>query len=779
MIKAPFNFVPLSENVFLPDWGGQISQDIPFSDGLRGTITIKLSAQTPIFIRDGYAAGEETDVMEFCHTEDDRYYIPATSIKGAIRNVMEILSFGKMTQVQNQNFGIRDLSQGSDGRFYRNKVKISNVRCGWLRMEKGQCLLDDCGTPWRIAPLRIDEHYHTSLNNFIYTEENFTEDENRTAKKKYEMFQGCDLNGTFASDSEFIEGGFNAAGRKIVTFSDSGQQGTIVFTGQPGARKQSSGKLLEFVFPNEVKTGNIVVDPFTFKAFETIHQDSPDYAEFRKDELKKGNRIPVFFILNQDGSVDAIGLSYMFKYPAYNSIYNGIPINLLNKSRMDLCECIFGQTQGFESVKGRVQFTTAFLQGQPSFHADLTMALSKPHPSYYPLYLGDGQSWNNENIRIAGRKRYIVRNNINGNEATDAMSRTIRPLNQGVEFIGQVHFHNLRPIELGALLSAIDFCGRPECSHSLGQGKPLGFGKVKMNVESAQVTDVQGNTYDINQATNNYATEMQNQIPNWANSVQLRELFAIAQGIPSDREEDFAYMEMSTTRNANEFETAKTAYRQGEQLGSFTQILSRNVPRAELKPNVPGNKKRVELEIALEEEYQKMLERKKELEQKRLQQERDELQRQKEEQESILRKKARAIAEKADEARGNKQYTEAIELYNQAESYGFDSYQSAINICWLEINKINTITTSDIETFLSGIKVASVNAFATNLKKRHHATPITETDVPAIVKKLNSALETMSKDKKKTWLDRKGWKSIEDILGAAITDAIYSQINKT
>ena len=46
-IKAPFNFVPLSDKIFFPEWADQISQDIPFSDGLSGTIELKITAETP------------------------------------------------------------------------------------------------------------------------------------------------------------------------------------------------------------------------------------------------------------------------------------------------------------------------------------------------------------------------------------------------------------------------------------------------------------------------------------------------------------------------------------------------------------------------------------------------------------------------------------------------------------------------------------------------------------------------------------------------------------
>ena len=112
-IKAPFNFVPLSEKVFFPDWADQISQDIPFSDGLSGTIELKITAESPIFVRNGHnredKEAKNADYKSFSKTPDGKYFIPGTSIKGAIRNVLEIMSFGKMSKVADNRYSIRDL----------------------------------------------------------------------------------------------------------------------------------------------------------------------------------------------------------------------------------------------------------------------------------------------------------------------------------------------------------------------------------------------------------------------------------------------------------------------------------------------------------------------------------------------------------------------------------------------------------------------------------------------------------------------------------------------
>lgn len=616
MLKAPFNFVPLNEEPYIPEWADLISQDMPFEDGLSGKVRLKIIAETPIFVSD--KVQEDNNVpCEFCHILDSlgnkRYFIPGTSIKGMLRSVMEILSFGKMAQVQNQSFGIRDLSNGEDGLFYRSKVKVDKVHCGWLRMSEGEYFLDDCGLPWRISAEEIDRRFHIGLMEFITNKGNFQSDDNKTTKKKYALFEAhedCSLLTTYFEQTNIP--GINAGGRKFVRFGHGGMEGTIVFTGQPGARQKkfnerkkkdiSSGKFFEFVFPEQPEQSDIPVPEQVFKEFESIHQNSDDYTKFRKAQLMRGKEIPVFFIYNEDGEVETMGLSYMYKFPAFNKVYNGIPLPLLSKNTRDLCECIFGFTDNTNSLKGRVQFSMASLCTEPSFMPDVKLALAKPHPSYYPLYLGKGQTWNTENIRLAGRKRYPVRpqDAILSNSGTDSMSRIIRPMNAGATFEGEVRFFNLRPVELGALLSAIDFCHHEECSHNIGQGKPLGYGRVKLTVADSSIESIsQNKPCSKAQAEEAFVSEMEKHFPGWATSLQLKELFAMAKGIPADMASRFAYMTMSTTGEENEFKQGLKAYSQGEQLGSFTEILSGNVPHMKQQSNVSPDAKRVDIELQL------------------------------------------------------------------------------------------------------------------------------------------------------------------------------------
>ena len=780
MIKAPFNFVPLNEKPYLADWAGHISQDIPFEDGISGTIKLKIETKTPTFVGDEVKE-DNTQTCEFCHVTDQngrkQYFIPGTSIKGMIRNVMEILSFGKMTQVQNQSFGIRELDgRKADGQFYHQKVKASKVHCGWLRYEKGKYLLKDCGYPWRISTKEIDELFpRIGLTDFITKEENFKtdgtkkSDENRTAHKKYELFHKAGY-----ADSE-LTGEFM-----------NNELGTIVFTGQPGARKDEnqSGKFKEFIFPVKADAKTIEVSEYTFKSFESVHQNSVDYVGLKKKENEKESQIdcyrsklraekeiPIFFTYFDDGTIDSMGLAYMYKYPAFNSVYNGIPEPLLSNVGHDLCECVFGYIGKEESLKGRIQFSSAMLTSDVVFCEDTKLALAKPHPSYYPLYLGNGQTWNTESVRIAGRKRYPVKNTISRNEGTDNMTRIIRPLKQEATFEGTIRFHNLRPIEVGALLSSIDFCQHEECFHSIGQGKPLGYGKVKLSVTEENmkyvVDDRPCTPEEVREA---FQSEMERNFSGWSVSQQLKELFAMAKGIPVGKEAQFQYMQMSTDINSNEFKVGLTQYSKGEQLGVFTQILAGNVPRISQRENVSANAKREDIELKLanaQKRREELLERKaQELEQQR--------------QEAELaqqREIVEGIATRAYEALNNRDFIEAKKLFEEADKYGIISYQAQIDDCQEKIDNLEK-QKGDIFLFLASVKLASINAFATQMKKRHEAVTVTSADIPFIIQKIEDNWNDLKPKERKPWLDRRSWSAVEKVLGADITNAIYDGIKE-
>lgn len=116
-IPSPYNFVPVASRVFLPDWAAQVSQDVPFSDGISGWFEIEVEATTPIYVRNGGDLPErnpdnpqhwlkDREVQSFFKLPNGSFAIPGSSIKGVIRSVLEIASFGKFSPVDPKRYGV-------------------------------------------------------------------------------------------------------------------------------------------------------------------------------------------------------------------------------------------------------------------------------------------------------------------------------------------------------------------------------------------------------------------------------------------------------------------------------------------------------------------------------------------------------------------------------------------------------------------------------------------------------------------------------------------------
>lgn len=625
MIKAPYNFVPLENKAFYPSWANHISQDIPFEDGVSGSIEYKITSETPIFVRNGYTDRKDPDT-KFSQTPNGQYFIPDTSIKGEIRNVLEILSFGKMTQVQDARFGIRDLSNNPEGRFYRQIIQ--NVHCGWLYKQLAEdgseeYLINDCGEPGRISPEQIDNLCKTNLTQFGLqfsidrnNADKDTEEYLRSAYYKYKEILKLNLTDVNKQldDIEYslhnrFSGSYDNYGKFITNLDSNGRSGSIVVTGQSSRREQRynrqldrlkwEGKYYEFVFfesnTNEKVESQIIDD------FITIHKNNYDYKNIWKRYLNEGKRVPVFFMRrNGDaGPIDAIGLAYMFRIPTANFIKGAIPIELQSNRRKDLAECIFGTAkESLGQLKGRVNISHAFACGTPNKCNPVTTVLGSPKPSYGPLYASNG-TWNDANAQIKGRKRYPVRTTLlPPNEGTDAQTCKFIPLDKGTSFKGRITFHNLKECELGALIAALTFNGHSECCHSIGEAKPLGYGKVKISINelsAISIKDIFAKTDDPTQQKTDYYFNKfkdvmtENIGTGWENSNSIRELCAMARGIDANvNNNNFSYMRMSMNRRENEFVINKS-----ENLPPFSNILRRaDVPHEIENPDRPDTNRK-------------------------------------------------------------------------------------------------------------------------------------------------------------------------------------------
>lgn len=653
IIKAPFNFVPLPGNVFFPKWADQISQDIPFYDALSGTIHLTITAETPMFIGNG----TDKACMAFASLPDGpgkrRYFIPATSIKGEVRTILEIMSFSKMRLDRSARFAQRDWK---NRQLYTilNPNEQDNIKCGWLSLHEdadgNRTYLikanpnPDYQKPFRINHKRIDELLDVKLfedkfSSGSETGVDLSKDkpdgyDPKTAAYKYHLLKGAGIG------PEALEGlvfkrddGYKKSYRNnrvcAAAEGDEGFSGTIVLTGQPNKwdepymdpkdgrlkRDPSGGKFYEFVFPEPGdQAQEYTITEEKFAQFEFIYRNSGGNRdsdggqsewEFYMERLTSKKGLPVFFRTEGKEVMD-FGMAYLYKLPYSRSPYTALPRDHRSDTRHDLAECIFGYVSDSGSLRGRVHFGSAFSDdAKPD--GDVCLTLSSPKASYYPTYIRqDGQGGRTKQYATyndgipSGWKRYHVRREPWADDSTGTTSEklktVIRPVKAGAHFTSDITFHNLRPEELGALLSALTFHNTEGCHHQLGQGKPYGYGKCTYKVELGTVYTV--DTAKPASTANYYMARFEKEMDgfimkyskagkdgkknDWLNSEQMTALITMAHEEVGNGP-GFRYMRLDMDK-ANEFQLAKDGM---EYLPPVTELLHTAVHAASLAGELP------------------------------------------------------------------------------------------------------------------------------------------------------------------------------------------------
>ncbi|OYT14509.1 MAG: CRISPR-associated RAMP family protein [Bacteroidetes bacterium 4572_77] len=534
-VKSVYNFVPAPKEseVFKPDWANKVSHDIPFEDGESGEIEIKITAKTPIFIRNGHSKQDAEnnteryrDFSNVIRNGQKEYFIPGSSLKGMFRNVLEIVSKSRMARIDNKRHAVRQIMR-TDGVVVDEGYELadenikSNIKAGWLIYENGKYHIYNCGRPMKIRNTDLDGitdnafTYHFSKNGKAKISDNFLA---RTARYKYENIISDDnLVHKFEMhplDENDKQSSWVSQFQKLnyVRISEDSNQdsfyGHIVCAGQAAEYDVSTARKGEYVFKgrkedviassrNRINISKAKFEDFLFLNRNGKSDELEDWG-YWKSEIERG--IPVFFRTEtkDEQTVLDFGLTFMYKQFAWNTVKDMQPKYLTTndeKFRMDLADVIFGSIDTKESLKGRLVFSSCKLEGQPRFSGERSVVLSTPRSSYFPFYIkqngrnGKLSRYNTYNTggELRGFKRYPIRNGVgyyiqNLDKVSEDMKTKMNPLDSNSVFNGKIRFHNLRKSEIGALLSSITFHGTQGLYHSIGFGKPLGYGKCTVDI---------------------------------------------------------------------------------------------------------------------------------------------------------------------------------------------------------------------------------------------------------------------------------------------------------
>lgn len=577
MITAPYNFVPLSRIVFFPEWAEKISHDVPFQDGISGKIECELTTESLIYVRNG-GNWNHSDIMTKPEAQSffkvgDKFIIPGTSLKGMLRNVIEIISFGKMDKVDDRKYSIRDLH---NPQVYQmtdsiNGAYVAKPKAAWLSQDKET-------REWFLTPCNYARVEQNLLIDFHPNKPDLKR--KQSSVEKYEKW-GDKLRVQFVRDRLREEPHPHSCGnlmyRKVEKLGSGSGTGTIVFTGQPSDNENKPRtKHMEFIFFDEGKDKFSVPDKLR-EEFKFIHSGqngmpNKEWEDWEK-KLREGEKVPVFY-LGDIKNPTSMGLALMYRLAYNHSVCEAIKHSSGDHSspgRPDLAEAIFGFV-GEQGIKGRVYISPAVAVDAKPVATPITTILGAPKPTYYPNYIEQEKNTQGQvtqyktfmdpDCRLRGWKRYPARHQVIPfpGQGQDEVSTRFVPLEKGAKFTFTINVHNLRLVELGALMWALTWGENAENAalcHSLGMGRPLGLGLVKIKIVSQELFDVKHSPSNDN-GVKAFEGRMNREVPGWLESEQMIQILAMAnpnsEPNGTTQDEKLRYMRLSPM---NEFVDAK------------------------------------------------------------------------------------------------------------------------------------------------------------------------------------------------------------------------------
>jgi CRISPR-associated protein (TIGR03986 family) len=540
---APYNFVELPDRIVeaqeLP--GGDRyypNKDVELPRH-TGKIECKLTTSSPLYTRCGLSPedfasfGDKTNdklspqecqkrANFFSNPSTQRPAISGSSLRGMFRTLVEVVGYGKLDKVADSQLVYRVVGDTTSlGERYRERLSRKNRHDEYTFLMKAGYMVQR-GSEWSIQPARP-----------IVENESFARIERDTvqgilaslkawhnSRNAYQIKVTVNPVTLHPHNRNRVKLRYAKAKPAQASSKDSEFNGVLVKTGQ------MPNKHMEFVFGIPDDQASLI------DISKELVQNYKEQITAKQQEILGNNAAlqhmqPVFYLI-EDGNLVFFGHAMMFRLPYKASVRQFIPPQLRSAEKStdpevtDLAEAIFGyvRTQKREKDQarsGRVFFTDAacttegedfWLMGDPEKtlkpkilgspkpttiqHYLIQSNETKAHPKELKHYASQPL----QETVLRGHKFYwhkgsdpklefIPPKKVIGspNKNFDTQTTLIKPIKQGVTFKFDVYFENLNDVELGALLWLLAIAQDEKYRLSLGMGKPLGMGAVKITHE--------------------------------------------------------------------------------------------------------------------------------------------------------------------------------------------------------------------------------------------------------------------------------------------------------
>lgn len=244
------------------------------------------------------------------------------------------------------------------------------------------------------------------------------------------------------------------------------------------------------------------------------NDDKETYKQYKEafDKLKKGDikEIPIYYKKLKDMVyLSPACITQELYDTSIEKILNAMGKYIYCNDAENICEAcdLFGMVGGKQALSSKVRITDANLKSKEDdvFEKFLTLSeLSSPKISATEFYLNrpdDSDIWTYDysrnwkkhivkpyNPEIRGRKVYLHYKNFKYETAkVSNLNVTVRPVKKNKQFEFKVFFERISEEELEKLLWVLTLGENKSNSvfqHKIGMAKPLGFGSVKIIVDS-------------------------------------------------------------------------------------------------------------------------------------------------------------------------------------------------------------------------------------------------------------------------------------------------------
>lgn len=523
---APYNFVPINEQILVGKPYAHFHEYDTEKDEHgkprrhTGYIELEIETVTPLYIRDtitepDYRNGKTSKQATDFFSPADEPRIPGSSLRGMIRQLVEILTWSKITTDRKRVFHYRSFADMSSLREeYMLRMNPESQGGGFGQYSMNAGYLQKVGMDYQIRPAQ-----KKSRN-----------DNKRIASKQFYPIPISSVNQI-------------ANGRQRIGYFYQLDDGFLV---ESGPMPEKRHQWIINPADNDPNVQPILVDERDIRDYGLdANRKGPDILKVLKDH--RLTCVPCFYSEWRDSENRkrvSFGHTPMFRLAYKRMIEDLLPEEHKNEEAIDIAESLFGRIHKDRPLAGRVYFEDAYLlEGQTDVRMkkNIPEILSTPKPTTIQHYLvqrderadrllnynsdtyirGFKAYWHRDRegmvqkldfpydrlMRFLHRRRLPVPSQLvrersraiipDFSEIKDERLReaifkfileedkensqyaVITPIKPGTKFKAKIRFENLEPFELGALLAACDPFKKHQ-HHKLGMGKPLGMGSIKI-----------------------------------------------------------------------------------------------------------------------------------------------------------------------------------------------------------------------------------------------------------------------------------------------------------